>query len=270
MDFYAKYTSPLGYQTGENDIDRYGVDHSGFTTRDEVEYQLARQEKENQLIKNDNTQGITQNDPQYGTYFGGKPDNNDGFRFSNIHDNIENMKQETELFYDLERDNKNQKISYNNPNCYITFDGKHLNLFSNNQKVNSLDAMSGQSKYQAKKFQNVPNKGPIPEGTYYANQDQRQTISTWDTLVGAITGLLGINRGKWKGSLPAWGMRRIWLKPDSNTYTYERDGFTIHGGLIKGSAGCIDIPWQTNKLSDYMDKCQESVPVYVSYPNDNW
>ena len=28
MDFYSKYKSPLGYQTGENQIDSYGVDHS--------------------------------------------------------------------------------------------------------------------------------------------------------------------------------------------------------------------------------------------------
>ena len=54
-----------------------------------MEYQLARQEKENQLIKNYNTQGITHNGPQYGTHFLGKSDNNDGFGFSNIHDNNE-------------------------------------------------------------------------------------------------------------------------------------------------------------------------------------
>ncbi len=54
-----------------------------------MEYQLARQEKENQLIKNYNKQGITQNYPQYGTHFWGKPDNNYGFGFSNIHNNID-------------------------------------------------------------------------------------------------------------------------------------------------------------------------------------
>ena len=145
-----------------------------------------------------------------------------------------------------------------------------VDSLANNQKVNSLDAMSGQPDYQAKKFQNVPNKGPIPEGTYYANQNQRQTIGILDAAIGAGTGILGINRGKWKGSLPAWGMRRIWLKPDSDTNTYGRDGFTIHGGFSKGSAGCIDIPWQTGILSDYMDNCQESVPVYVGYSKDNW
>ena len=47
MNFYGNYKSPLGYQTGENHIDSYGVDHSGFTTRDEIEYQMARQQREN-------------------------------------------------------------------------------------------------------------------------------------------------------------------------------------------------------------------------------
>ena len=83
MDFYTKYKSPLGYQTGENQVDTYGVDHSGFSTRDELEYQFARQNKENQLIRNYNNQGITKNYPQQGTNFWGNPDNNYSFGSSN-------------------------------------------------------------------------------------------------------------------------------------------------------------------------------------------
>ena len=30
MDFYGKYKSPFGYDTGTNGIDSYGVDHRGF------------------------------------------------------------------------------------------------------------------------------------------------------------------------------------------------------------------------------------------------
>ena len=60
----------------------------------------------------------------------------------------------------------------------------------------------------------------------------------------------------------------IALRPDANTNTYGRSGFSIHGGLTKGSAGCIDIPWQTGKLNNYLDGCQDSVPVYVKYPKD--
>ena len=49
----------------------------------------------------------------------------------------------------------------------------------------------------------------------------------------------------------------------------DSNGFSIHGGWSKGSAGCIDIPWQAQQLSDYLDNCQDSVPVYVKYPK-NW
>ena len=91
MDMYPKYKSPLGYSTGDNNIDAYGVDHSGFSTRDELEYQFARQAKENQIIQNYNNQGITEDYPQYTTNFwGSSPENNYGFGTSKIHDNIEN------------------------------------------------------------------------------------------------------------------------------------------------------------------------------------
>ena len=92
MDWYAKYKSPLGYAINDNNTDSYGVDHSGFSTRDEIEYQIARQQRENQLIQNYNNQGITQDYPQLGTNFWGDlPDNNFGFGNSQISSNIENM-----------------------------------------------------------------------------------------------------------------------------------------------------------------------------------
>ena len=92
MDMYPKYKSPLGYSTGDNNIDSYGVDHSGFSNRDEIEYQIARGARENQIIQNYNNQGITENYPQYTTNFwGSSPENNYGFGTSKIHDNIENM-----------------------------------------------------------------------------------------------------------------------------------------------------------------------------------
>ena len=74
MEMFNKYKSPLGYQTGENHIDSYGVDHS------------------KQMINNFNQQGITKGYPQYGTNFwGSSPDNNFGFGTSQISSNIENM-----------------------------------------------------------------------------------------------------------------------------------------------------------------------------------
>ncbi len=42
MDIWKKYKSPLGYYNNDNQIDSYGVDHSGVSTRDELNYQMAR------------------------------------------------------------------------------------------------------------------------------------------------------------------------------------------------------------------------------------
>ena len=92
MDFYSKYKSPLGYAINDNNTDTYGVDHSGFTTRDELAYQMARQQRENQIIQNFHNQGITQDYPQQGTdFWGSLPDNNFGFGSSQISSNIENV-----------------------------------------------------------------------------------------------------------------------------------------------------------------------------------
>ena len=95
MDMFNKYKSPLGYTLGTNNIDTYGVDHSGFTTRDEVAYQTARQQRENRIMQNCHHQGIIQDYPQYSTdFWGSSPENNYGFGASNITPNVENMQNQ--------------------------------------------------------------------------------------------------------------------------------------------------------------------------------
>jgi hypothetical protein len=100
MSIWKQYQSPLGYQTGTDGIDSYGVDHNNFTARDEVSYQFARNQREKQLMQGfanqsvipNNQQSLITNYPQYGTdFWGTSPDNNHGFGTSNITDNIANM-----------------------------------------------------------------------------------------------------------------------------------------------------------------------------------
>ena len=66
MDMYQKYTSPFGYQTGTGGIDTYGVNHNKFSLRDEIDYQFARQKRENELQAQYNAQGITENRDDFG------------------------------------------------------------------------------------------------------------------------------------------------------------------------------------------------------------
>ncbi|MBQ8464556.1 MAG: hypothetical protein IJ545_00940 [Alphaproteobacteria bacterium] len=62
--------------------------------RDELQYQTARINRENELMKQYNNQGITSNYPQYTTNFwGSSADNNYGFGTSNIGNNIESRQQ---------------------------------------------------------------------------------------------------------------------------------------------------------------------------------
>ena len=92
MDFFKKYTIPFCCVSDGEKIDAYGIDHSGFSTRDEPEYQFARQERKMQLADILNRQGIEQqNYPQPRTGLRrNDPQNNFGFGNYNISANIEN------------------------------------------------------------------------------------------------------------------------------------------------------------------------------------
>ncbi len=272
---YEKYKSPFGYQVGDNGIDSYGVDHRNFSLRDEIEYQTARDNRESQMMQMYNQQGITDNYPQYTTNFWGDAGNNYGFGSSNISSAISaHPAINTTPVPIMQR----PSVKNNDPNCYIEFNGQDVDLYKygqydgtrlqNGQLQDNLNGQSGGDDYQSGIYQDVPNKGPIPEGTYYADQDQRQSLTSKNIAL-KLGEKLGFNinqKSGWSGNPISWGTSRVWLRPDDNTNTYGRSGFSIHGGLTKGSAGCIDIPWQTGKLNNYLDDCQDSVPVYVKYP----
>ena len=86
--FYDDYQSPLGYRALKNGYDTYGVDHSKFTTREEVEYQDKRIKREEELMQQQRNMGITGNYMQYGTNFWNtSPENNYGFGGSEVSKN---------------------------------------------------------------------------------------------------------------------------------------------------------------------------------------
>ena len=162
MDFYTKYKSPLGYQTGENQIDTYGVDHSGFSTRDELEYQFSRQNKENQLIRNYNNQGITKNYPQYGTNFWNNPNNNYGFGSSNIHQNIEkrnNNPFENTVNNTLGNSNNVFNSSINNNSIFSPNDMQSLNLNASSALYPQQNSFNTYSQPYQLAQNSLPNSG---------------------------------------------------------------------------------------------------------------
>ena len=148
---------------------------------------------------------------------------------------------------------------------YAKFDGKTLTIYQDNKPIMSWEAVSGKEGFQSPKYQNLKSTGPIPEGTYVARQSELQFISAQDWLVGwsrVIDKNLG---GKWPGSTVSWGTSRVWLEPSKETNTYGRNNFSIHGGLIPGSAGCIDLTGQINAFTSWLKNTGKDLLVYVEY-----
>lgn len=71
------------------------------------------------------------------------------------------------------------------------------------------------------------NQGPIPAGRYRLFASDVSNPSFFGDISRRMRG--------------DWGDWRVRLYPESNTETYGRSGFFLHGGDQPGSAGCIDI-----------------------------
>ena len=150
------------------------------------------------------------------------------------------------------------------PGQYAVFDGKKFTLYENDKPIMSWDAVSGAKGYQSPKYQSVKDKGTIPEGTYVARQEKLQYITLPDAVLG-VAAIVGEQIGSWPGSYYSWGNSRVWLEPSKETNTYGRDDFSIHGGLVPGSAGCIDMTGQINAFTSWLESTGKDLIVHVKY-----
>ena len=149
MQMFKDEKSLLGYEIGDDGIDSYGVNHNGFSTRDELEYQMARQNREQQLIQDYNNQGITENYPQYGTNFwGDNAYDNYGFGNSDIGGNVQNVTNKLNgTDYSVLPDYSIGSVnSYNNTGGY----NNYANYSATDYTVNTENLMGKPSSY----FQN--------------------------------------------------------------------------------------------------------------------
>ncbi|MGP1420107.1 MAG: eCIS core domain-containing protein [Tannerella sp.] len=164
---------------------------------------------------------------------------------------------------ELKRDNDLKKLKLKEEwdkkmtgNSYgLIFNGKYLYVSDmRGDEINIFwRAVSGRDECMSNKnCQKQKNKGPIPEGTYTLGETQ--TIKS--LLMDEIPGLLG--KGCWPGGSYAWGNTRTWLKPDNNTNTYGRKGFSIHGGSTAGSAGCIDLTSENDEFHTWLGLYREA------------
>jgi hypothetical protein len=144
---------------------------------------------------------------------------------------------------------------------HLEFDGRILRWIRNGEVIRSWDGVSGANGFQSRENQDVPFKGPLPEGNWSVRQEEYQEI----TPDGLLEGVL--RYGKWVGALPAWGAQRVWIKPERGTNTRGRSNFSIHGGWVPGSAGCIDL---TDDMEDFARTFREfgrDLTLRVRYPD---
>lgn len=149
------------------------------------------------------------------------------------------------------------------PSYSLRFDGRELALQENGTAIVTWPAVSGRDEMQGPEYQSYRDHGPLPQGRYRFKVSELQR---YDDL-SAVQKIVGpIGRGEWKGGVPAWGKHRFWLTPAENTRTFGRDNFSIHGGWVPGSAGCIDLTDQMDEFTDLMQALgSDEVEVQVDY-----
>jgi RHS repeat-associated protein len=125
-------------------------------------------------------------------------------------------------------------------NDELHFNGKKLTYYDDDGNIiGEYSAVSGREGFQDGKYQMLKGKGPIPEGdNYWVKQED---IQFYDSIgfIDRVQSVIG--RGTWPGAQSAWGYARVWISPSVGANTYGRGGFSIHGGSVPGSAGCLDL-----------------------------
>ena len=135
-----------------------------------------------------------------------------------------------------------------------------LNMTSSQIASRNLSSQFDYSKGRQKE----KSTGPIPEGNYYILKDKIQKfdeLSTFQQALGTVV------RGQWRGAVYAWGSYRFEIYPKKVTIgNVTRGDFFIHGGSVRGSAGCIDLCSGISPFVHYFNQHpQNKIHLIVKY-----
>lgn len=177
----------------------------------------------------------------------------------------------------------------------MVFDGENLVVSENGVEVTRFAATSGRptrvkSAHALRcrgsvsevyvnnpRYVAVEDHGAIPEGTYRfrAAQVQQFTENEQTELIDAAvrgTGNIRVGTPRTRVHTGDWGRGRVPLHPASVepgpapcTGTRARSGFYLHGGIIPGSAGCIDIGSRMDDLAALIAGNPHRITLRVDY-----
>jgi RHS repeat-associated protein len=142
----------------------------------------------------------------------------------------------------------------------LHFDGKKLRLRGSDpnhrRTIREWNAVSGRPGSSADD-QFKEGYGPLPEGTYWVNPKQTDSLNLLDPR----------DYDWWlTGGPSAWGWIRTPLVADAQTVTGTRYGFFLHGGSVPGSAGCIDLTLDNDSFHQWLETRSVPLPLHVNYP----
>lgn len=165
----------------------------------------------------------------------------------------------------------------------LRFDGLYLRVYGDGEELFRYAASSGRpilvspehaeqcggsvvnDTYMNARYVGIEDNGPIPEGTYRFGPRQIQRLSTGEQ----VDALFNIHPapGELHGD---WGEGRVPLQPVhrengpcGNTQT--RHSFFLHGGILAGSSGCIDIGGDFDNLADFLEGYPRRITLEVEY-----
>jgi len=176
------------------------------------------------------------------------------------------------------------------------FDGQDLIVYGDGSEIYRYSADSGRpveiSEEHAKdcgadvttdtymndrRFVGISNFGPIPEGTYSFSPPKIQRYSSAEQRKLILEGILGEDTTTIRGQRTHtgdWGGGRVALKPKGRVRegpcgnANKRSAFYLHGGILAGSSGCIDIGGGFDQLADFLADHKRNIKLTVRYEND--
>lgn len=153
---------------------------------------------------------------------------------------------------------------------YAEFNGREFSIYQNGQKIKSLPAMSGDPDYQCRTYTNLSDKGPIPEGKWNIDYSSYQFYPP-DTQYDSLDEFFNkLSHQRWRNRPESWGNARIRIQPEDETNTFGRHSMYVRGGLVPGSAGCIDLTNHMPDFQEFVDEYQDDIPLYVNYDQECW
>jgi hypothetical protein len=180
----------------------------------------------------------------------------------------------------------------NHKNVHMHFDGRYLIVYADEKEIFHWSAQSGrpvpldpkhiadcgadpvtESYMNNPRFVGIEDYGPTPENTYQLSAAGIQRFSSeqehtlrWKSHEFILRTPFGPVRGG------DWGNGRVELKPVGRPKegpcgnASKRSGFFLHGGVLAGSSGCIDIgDSHFSELAEWLQGYPLSVTLTVAY-----